>query len=423
MSLERRVLDELRVGVVVLDADRRIVMWNEWMSEHSGVSVGAAFDRPLGDVFPEIAGTSLDEAIESALSMELSTVLSRNLHRAILPLTTRSPDGPKSPMDQSVLVRPLRDRDGRRLCVIQVSDVSAACRREAHLRGVAEYARMLFEAGLDPLATVDRDGRITDVNRAFEKAAGLPRQDIIGSRFPDYFAEPEKAVAALDAAVSRGVATDAPLRLRHRDGTHIDVLYNFTIFRGGDGRPGGVFASARDLTDRLKAARELEILATTDSLTELANRRHFLNLAESEVSRSSRYHRELSLFLIDIDHFKRVNDTHGHGAGDEVLRAVAGLFRKAVRSHDVVGRMGGEEFAVLLPETRADQAAILAERLRRAVFERTVVVRGVEIRCAISVGVAGLRPGESLDDFLIRADSALYDAKNAGRDRVVVDSP
>jgi len=422
MSLERRVLDELRVGVVVLDAERRVVRWNEWMSECSGLSADAALDRPFFELFPEIVGTGLDDAIDSALSMELSTVLSRNLHRTILPLTTRSPDGPRQPMDQSVLVRPFRDREGRRLCVIQVSDVSAACRREAHLRGVAEYARMLFEAGLDPLATVDREGRITDVNRAFEKAAGSPRQDIIGSRFADYFAEPAKAKAALEAAVSRGMATDAPLRLRHRDGTYIDVLYNFTIFRGADGRPGGVFASARDLTERLKAARELEILATTDSLTELANRRHFLNQAGREVARTNRYHRELALFLIDIDHFKRVNDTHGHSAGDEVLRVVARLFRSAVRSHDVVGRMGGEEFAVLLPETRADQAAMLAERLRCAVSERAVEVRGGTIRCAISVGVAGLRPGETLDDFLIRADAALYEAKNAGRDRVVVDS-
>lgn len=367
MSSERLILDEPRVGVVVLDADRRVVKWNEWMSESSGVSADAALKRVFTKIFPAVAGTGLAEAIDAALEMELSTVLSRNLRRSVLPLTTRSPEGARQSMDQSVLARPFRDHRGARLCVIQVTDVSATCRREAHLRGVAEYARMLFEAGLDPLTTVDRDGRISDVNRAFEKAAGLPRRvsSAAGSPITSRNRKRRRSrCGRRSRAGRRPTRRSGSVTVTARISTFSTTSPSSgdpTVGRGG----GGVFAFARDLTERLKAARELEILATTDSLTELADRRHFLDQAEREAARSHRCGRELSLFLIDIDHFKRVDDTHGHGAGDEVSRAIAEVFRASVRSHDVVGRMGGEEFAVLLPETAAERAAALAERLRR----------------------------------------------------------
>lgn len=419
MSLEGKLLEALRVGVFAIDRGGRIAHWNAWMAEASGVVPGDALGRSLEDVFPETAGSALMESIHYALTMGLSTVLSHSLHPHLLPLQARMADGQHRPVDQSILVRAI-EGDGGNACLIQVTDVSAAARREVHLRDMAGYSRMLFDVGVDPLTTVDRRGHITDVNPAFERATGRRRDELLGTPFPDHVTDAAEAATALASALANGSATDTPLRLRHADGTSLDVLYNFTLFQGPDGRPA-LFASARDVTERLKAARQLEILATTDSLTGLANRRHFLDIADGEVQRAHRYGRALALLTLDLDHFKRINDTLGHGAGDEVLRQVADACLETVRAADTVGRMGGEELAVLVPETGADGALRLAERLRGAIAERSVPVRSGFVHITTSVGVAILWPDESLEDFLTRSDNALYEAKRLGRNRVSLD--
>jgi diguanylate cyclase (GGDEF)-like protein/PAS domain S-box-containing protein len=420
MSFERLLLDALRVGVVALGGDGRISHWNAWMAETSGVDPSHACGRRLSDLFPQTEGTALADAVDGALRRGLSSVLSHNLHPTPLPLTRRGPDGRRHAIDQSILVRAIGGEDGSNGCLIQVTDVSAAARREDHLRDIAGYSRMLFEVGVDPLATIDRDGRITDVNPAFETAAGRRRGDLLGFPFGDLFSDRGEVASALATALTDGAATDTPLRLLRTDGTSIDVLFNFTVFSGPDGREG-VFASARDVTERLKAARELEILATTDSLTGLVNRRYFLELAEKEVERANRYRRSLALFTLDLDHFKRINDTLGHGAGDEVLRRVAETCRETLRGADTIGRLGGEELAILVPETGADGAIRLGERLRSAIAGLTVPVRRGVVRVTTSLGAAILWPDESLEDFLTRSDNALYEAKRLGRNRVSVD--
>ncbi|WP_243359441.1 sensor domain-containing diguanylate cyclase [Fundidesulfovibrio terrae] len=168
--------------------------------------------------------------------------------------------------------------------------------------------------------------------------------------------------------------------------------------------------------------RELEFQATTDELTGLANRRSFLGRAAQEVERARRFSHELSLLVIDIDHFKSINDRFGHGAGDLVLRHVAQVLRGACRNADVCARLGGEEFAVLLVETGGHEGAEAARRLCATVREVGFRVPGGEVSLSVSVGLSSL--GERNPDFekMFRAaDEALYRAKNAGRDRVVAD--
>jgi diguanylate cyclase (GGDEF)-like protein len=161
-------------------------------------------------------------------------------------------------------------------------------------------------------------------------------------------------------------------------------------------------------------------LASTDALTDLHNRRHFFDLGETAVQVARRTDRALHAVMLDIDHFKRVNDTHGHGAGDDVIREVAARLRGAVADHHLVGRYGGEEFALVLPETCAVAASDLAERLRCAVAERPVDTRVGGIPVTISVGIAPLTAHDhGVGEVLGRADAALYQAKQAGRNRVV----
>jgi two-component system cell cycle response regulator len=181
----------------------------------------------------------------------------------------------------------------------------------------------------------------------------------------------------------------------------------------------------RRFQDRLRQnyQRGLE-MALTDSLTGVYNRRYMNTHLPSVMSQAAAAGKPLALFMIDIDHFKRVNDTYGHPAGDEVLRAVARRIADTVRQIDTVARMGGEEFVVLMPDAGADVAIKVAERLRQAVAEDSVPemrAPGGKIAVTISIGVAVMRPGETGDALIQRADTALYRAKQTGRDRVEVD--
>lgn len=168
-------------------------------------------------------------------------------------------------------------------------------------------------------------------------------------------------------------------------------------------------------------ARRLYDLAVSDSLTGAANRRYFMQRLEQEVERSNRAGRPLSLAMLDIDHFKRINDTHGHPVGDEAIRALAIRCMELVRGYDIVGRLGGEEFAILLPDTDAAQASEVAERIRAWLSGRAHRFGDSVLSFTCSVGVATLKPGWSAEQILKAADHALYAAKENGRDRVEVD--
>jgi diguanylate cyclase (GGDEF)-like protein len=183
---------------------------------------------------------------------------------------------------------------------------------------------------------------------------------------------------------------------------------------------GGRMLTYCDVTDLVRNAEMLEKLATIDSMTGLFNRRHFLTLAEAEWTRFQRYQRPLSVLAIDIDHFKSVNDRYGHAVGDDAIIAVAGACRQNRRASDVVGRLGGEEFVLLLPETDQAQAMVVAERLRERVAAQLLHVHKVQFRLTISLGVAEATLGMSGIDALLRAaDEALYRAKHEGRNRLV----
>jgi diguanylate cyclase (GGDEF)-like protein len=209
--------------------------------------------------------------------------------------------------------------------------------------------------------------------------------------------------------------------LQHRDGQVGVVVLQGDAFDDGAEQVVSALAT-QGMSAYLNAClfSRVQELATTDELTAQHNRRHFYALAGTLVASATRGDRDLAAAMLDIDKFKSVNDTYGHGVGDEVIREVAARIRASIRHSDVLGRYGGEEFAVVLPDHGGD-APELAERMRRAVADQPVPTAAGPLTVTISVGLAQLGPADdTLDQLLARADHALYRAKESGRNRVVV---
>lgn len=193
-----------------------------------------------------------------------------------------------------------------------------------------------------------------------------------------------------------------------------------------NGRVQGFFVLIADVTEIKTAqlelerhAQKLEVLASTDALTGIANRRHFLERVHEEIDRSNRYGLPLVFLMLDIDHFKAINDTFGHDAGDEVLKTLAALFRDTLRTTDMVGRLGGEEFGGLLIQTDMDVARQVSERLRQVIQDAVVETKSGPVQFTVSIGLALFAGAEdSVEGLMKRADLALYQAKESGRNRV-----
>jgi diguanylate cyclase (GGDEF)-like protein len=173
-----------------------------------------------------------------------------------------------------------------------------------------------------------------------------------------------------------------------------------------------------DITDQKEVQERLRDLATHDTLTGIYNRRYLEEVVRKEVDRAQRYARPLSIAMVDADHFKRINDTHGHQVGDEVLRAVSERCQKGLRSNDVLARYGGEEFVMVFPETSLGNARTVAERVRVAVGEVPITVGDRALAVTVSIGLAALGQEQDFSALLERADHALYAAKQSGRNRV-----
>ncbi len=186
-----------------------------------------------------------------------------------------------------------------------------------------------------------------------------------------------------------------------------------------------VLLAGSDITARRQLEEKLKVLATTDSLTDVPNRRHFSEQAMKELARAQRYVHPVSLLMLDIDLFKSVNDTYGHDMGDVALKNIADTIQRTLRIQDICGRMGGEEFCVLLPETDKAQALIAAERVRGCVERSEILLANGEQLClTVSIGVAVLyhdiKKDETFEHLLKRSDTAMYNAKQKGRNRVEI---
>ncbi len=253
-----------------------------------------------------------------------------------------------------------------------------------------------------------------------EQMLGMPMRELLGEKL---FTKNQPHIQG----ALRGEPQHFERTLVKPDGSAGYTLIQYIPDMHG-GRVKGFFVLVADVSELKNTqvaleekVRELDILATTDPLTGLGNRRHFLEHALEEFNRTSRFALDLVYLMMDIDHFKAINDTHGHDAGDEVLKSLAATVRETLRSTDLIGRLGGEEFAALLIHTDLAGARLLAERLRQALEDSEAQTKSGPIRFTVSIGLSVYAgPQDTVPEIMKRGDLALYQAKDTGRNQVRV---
>ncbi len=327
--------------------------------------------------------------------------------------------------DARVLSLTLLKLNGGRLMAV-LSDISAKVQRERDLRESQAWVNTMV-TGISDYATIllDRHGVIQSWNPTVERVTGFSADAVSGKSYDVFY--PSDAISAhssnnrLQDADLHGWTLDEGWRNR-ADGTKFwgsCLVAPLASTDGAHPEQHGYSLILRDISDRREVNEALRRSVSYDHLTGLANRRAFFEAAESELERWRRTKSPLSLMVIDADHFKVVNDTYGHHAGDAVLRHLAAGIAAASRTMDFVARFGGEEFVVLLPSTELDGADVVARRLLSSVAAQIVEVDGARIRYTVSAGIAMLDSEMGgLEELMKRADAALYAAKHNGRNRV-----
>jgi diguanylate cyclase (GGDEF)-like protein/PAS domain S-box-containing protein len=299
-------------------------------------------------------------------------------------------------------------------------EVEFRAKVESALIESEERYRNLVE--LSPYAIlVHRDGEILYVNpKGAELMGATDVSDIVGRSVFDFLLPRYHEIAA--ARIKRLVTGEPEVEPREfevltLDGKNVfcEAFSGRAVFDGQE----AVQSVVQDIAERKRLEEELVVLATSVPLTGAFNRRHFFEHFEAEWARARRHERKLSVVIMDLDNFKRINDEHGHAAGDAILKAVVDECRGLLRAGDLLARIGGEEFAMALPEIGQDGALRAAERIRKRMFSTHWSVEKAEIRFTVSLGVAQCQvDDETPDDSLKRADRALYAAKDAGRNAV-----
>ncbi|MCB1891650.1 MAG: PAS-domain containing protein [Rhodocyclaceae bacterium] len=418
LRLFQTILDYLPSGVSLADKDLNVIAWN------------AEFKRLLK--FPD----------------ELFGPETPTLHKLVLFNARRGEYGPGDPEEQArasverarkmephVFERSRPDGTvleirGRPLpgggFVTIYTDMTERKRIEDEIRHTASY----FQSVLDnlPLGVLlaDKDMRCVYWNKLGRGLFGIEDDFVlVGTPLEDVLRQ-----VAENGGYGPGKADEQVARRMQLIGNFQPHTVELTPPRGGilqvrgapivvDGASAGYILLQEDITERKEYQATLERLATTDHLTGLLNRRAFLEATEREIRRAHRYGQSLSLLMLDVDHFKHINDSHGHPAGDEVLRRIAAACRGMLRDEDLTGRLGGEEFAVALVQAPLQAAVAVAERLRKTIGALDMAHEGKVLKATVSIGVAEFGGvADTLCKLVSQADVQLYAAKHAGRNRI-----
>lgn len=311
----------------------------------------------------------------------------------------------------------LIDHGGRTALMSSVADVSDTVAAEEILNRTRQTLTTLLEASPYPLIVTRLDnGEIRYCNQKAADMFESPLSALLGHTAPEFYVDPSDRRFFVEKLRSVGKVEGFVAELKTPGGEPFWAMLSAKTLEL-NGEPVFMVAFA-DVTRQKRKEAELENLAFRDALTNAYNRRYFIEAARIELGRAERSRQPPSVTLLDIDHFKQLNDTHGHEVGDSVLREFVALVQSMLRKTDILARYGGEEFAILFPETGLDVARSIVERICATVAEHRFPTGATASSVTFSAGIAEARAKEEYQPLIMRADDALYAAKDAGRNRV-----
>lgn len=395
-------------AIMLFDRELRISLVEGPMLVKQGVTRDQFEGRLLTEVLPEGNFAVLAGALHGALEGESSTVEYG------------------SHLNETVYVAEVApyEIDGTVTGGLMVArDVTERRRVEAEARAAERSFVESFENAPIGMEIVDLEGRFTNVNKALSEITGYPCDELVGTPTAA-ITHPDDAErdAQMRASLIAGDADryNVEKRFVHASGHPVDAAVHLSLVSDADGAPRYFVGQVLDITERKRFESQLQHMADHDPLTGLLNRRRFEGELRRQLSEMARYGTQGAAIVLDVDHFKQVNDSLGHSAGDELIVSVSHILRSQLRETDLLARLGGDEFAILLPRAERDEAEAVASKLVTAVREQAAVLSGERPRqITISVGVMMLDARERLTaaDVIVDADLAMYDAKEAGRDR------
>lgn len=313
----------------------------------------------------------------------------------------------------SVTYHPLHSQDLKpKNIVVNIHDIT-------ELKLAEDDRQKIFEVSLDMLAVIDFDGRFVDLNPAWAKTLGWPEEQLKNQSWLSLVVEDDKESSnAVNKRLNKGESVVGfENRCLCQDGSFRWLAWS--SFPDPDQKL--IYAAVRDITNRRRLEDELRQLATTDPLTGASNRRHFIERAEAELRRSKRYGSQIAVIMLDVDHFKSINDRHGHAIGDVVLKRLVDCCHQELRASDIFGRFGGEEFAAVLVESEQKSALQTCERLSQQIARLKIRTPEGSVSITVSIGLTMRSASDiAIDHLLKRADDALYKAKKSGRNKIVV---
>ncbi len=412
----RRLAETSTDMLTVVDADGRFAYLSPACRELLGVEPASLVGRrPLTLIHPDdLAG--IKHAFADAAD---------GADRLTVTLRLRHADGRWIWVESTLRV--LRDADGRVLeAHTTVRDISDRMAAKKAIEEAEARFRSTFEEAPIGMAITAPDGHFLRVNRALGGLLGYTSAQLEGRHLrevthPDHRAADMQAIASMLSGETDSYRTEK--RYLHANGEPVWAALSSTIVRAADGAPLYFLSQMQDVTERRRHEAELRHLADHDPLTGLLNRRSFERELERHVALVERYGARGAAIVLDLDHFKTINDTLGHGVGDELIARVAHALRGRLRESDVLARLGGDEFAVLLPEGGREEAVEIARGILETVRGQAVLASsGRARRASASIGIALFTAGRRLsgDAVLVEADLAMYEAKEAGRDRYAI---
>jgi diguanylate cyclase (GGDEF)-like protein/PAS domain S-box-containing protein len=425
LQLQIHALNAAGNAIVITDTQPRILWAN------------AAFTALTGYNLEEAIGRTPTELVSSGKQSEQfyqqmwNTILTGDIWRG--ELVNKRKDGVL--YDEELTITPVRigqndaenPNGGEITHFIAVKqDITERKAEERGLRASEAHFRLFYEHAPVAYSSLDAAGTILEVNDEWLKQFGYPRVRVIGRFVGDFLAPGQETILKerFEILLREGAIRKSEFDFLHLDGSVVTVTVDGLVDFDEQGNFRRTHCVLHNITERKQMEQELRYIASTDALTGVANRRHFLDQMRLALARHQRHGTPTALLMIDLDWFKRVNDVYGHAIGDEVLRHYAQTLQDSLRRIDLFGRLGGEEFAILLPDTECVGAVEFADRVRQLAAAEAAQTEAGTVAVTISIGVTTFaRHDQNIDVILARSDRALYRAKRNGRNQVELEPP